>query len=101
MSVTRLGVSLLNVVATMDSPASHHGTARPDAKNSEVLRPARRPKNSAGTKQTSSVARTMAQSRGARVMARHCTPALAFRGRRRRRVLTDVGRYLSRSDNMP
>ena len=26
MSVTRLGVSLLKVVATMDSPASHHGT---------------------------------------------------------------------------
>ena len=29
MSVTRFGVSLLNVVATIDSPASHHGTDRP------------------------------------------------------------------------
>ena len=29
MSVTRLGVSLLKVVATMDRPASHQGTARP------------------------------------------------------------------------
>ena len=51
MSVTRFGVSLLNVVATIDRPASHHGTARPEAKNSEVLLPARLPKNSAGTKQ--------------------------------------------------
>ena len=49
--MTRFGVSLLNVVATIDSPASHHGTARPEAKNSEVFRPARLPKNSAGTKQ--------------------------------------------------
>ncbi len=37
MSVTRLGVSLLKVVATIDSPASHQGTARPEAKNSVVL----------------------------------------------------------------
>src|SRR5215204_4053735 len=51
MSVTRLGVSLLNVVATMDRPASHHGTARPEAKNSEVFLPARRPKKRAGAKQ--------------------------------------------------
>ena len=42
MSVTRLGVSLLKVVATIDSPASHQGTARPDAKNSVVLLPPRR-----------------------------------------------------------
>ena len=48
MSVTRFGVSLLNVVATIESPASHHGTERPDAKNSDVLLPARLPKNSAG-----------------------------------------------------
>src|SRR4051812_34612844 len=67
--VTQFGVSLLNVVATIESPASHHGTDRPEAKNSEVLCPARRPKNSAGTKQISSVKRTMAQSSGRRVMA--------------------------------
>ena len=43
MSVTRFGVSLLNVVATIESPASHQGTARPDAKNSDVfVRPAGR-----------------------------------------------------------
>ena len=53
--VTQFGVSLLNVVATIDSPASHHGTERPEAKNSDVLFPARLPKNSAGTKQISSV----------------------------------------------
>jgi hypothetical protein len=62
MSVTRFGVSALKVVATIDSPASHHGTARPDPKNSEVLRPARFPKNSAGPKQMSSDAKTMTQS---------------------------------------
>ena len=34
--VTQFGVSELNVVATIDNPASHHGTDRPEAKNSEV-----------------------------------------------------------------
>ena len=48
---TRLGVSLENVVATMEMPASHHGTDRPEAKNSVVLFPERLPKNRAGTKQ--------------------------------------------------
>src|SRR5215831_7701625 len=61
-SVTRLGVSLLKVVATMERPASHHGTARPDTKNSEVFFPARFPKNSAGMKQTKSEAKTIIQS---------------------------------------
>ncbi len=73
MSVTRFGVSLLNVVATIDSPPSHQGTARPDAKNSEVLRPARLPKNSAGMKQTASDSAMMAQSMAARRMdGREC-----------------------------
>src|SRR4029077_2089754 len=62
--VTQFGVSLLKVVATMDSPASHQGTDRPDAKNSDVFLPARLPKKSAGTKQISNVNRTMAQSSG-------------------------------------
>src|SRR4051812_22758064 len=66
MSVTRFGVSALNVVATIDSPASHQGTARPDPKNSVVLRPARRLKNSAGAKHTMSVPATMIQSRDVR-----------------------------------
>ena len=57
-----MAAALLNVVATMESPASHHGTERPEAKNSEVLFPASLPKNSAGTKQMSRVARTMTQS---------------------------------------
>src|SRR5712671_217671 len=64
--VTQFGVSLLNVVATIDSPASHHGTDRPEAKNSEVFLPASLPKNSAGKKQMNSVKATMAQSRGSR-----------------------------------
>src|SRR5882672_4170611 len=62
--VTQFGVSLLNVVATIERPASHHGTERPEAKNSEVFLPARLPKNSAGTKQMSSETRTMIQSTG-------------------------------------
>src|SRR5262245_62384707 len=61
-SVTQFGVSLLNVVATIDRPASHQGTERPDAKNSDVFCPARLPKNSAGTKQMASDTRTMIQS---------------------------------------
>src|SRR5215831_21181141 len=68
MSVTRLGVSLLKVVATIDKPASHQGTERPETKNSDVFFPARFPKNSAGTKQTNSVAKTIAQSRKVRCM---------------------------------
>src|SRR5262245_61766244 len=61
--VTQLGVSLLNVVATIERPASHHGTLRPDAKNSEVFLPARLPKKSAGIKQINSAVATMIQSR--------------------------------------
>lgn len=64
MSVTRFGVSLLNVVATIEIPASHHGTDRPDAKNSDVLVPDRFEKNNAGTKQTSSDAAMITQSIG-------------------------------------
>jgi hypothetical protein len=51
MFVTRFGVSLLNVVATIESPANHHGTERPEAKNSDVFLPALLPKNRDGTKQ--------------------------------------------------
>ena len=66
--MTQFGVSLLNVVATIDRPASHHGTDRPEAKNSDVLLPARFPKNSAGTKQIRIVKTTIAQSIGSSVM---------------------------------
>ena len=41
MSVTRFGVSLEKVVATIDSPASHHGTFRPERKYSSKLEEAR------------------------------------------------------------
>ena len=40
--VTASGVSAAKVVATMDVPASHQGTLRPERKNSPVSRPARR-----------------------------------------------------------
>ena len=39
--VTRFGVSVLNVVATIETPTSHQGAARPDVKNSVVLELAR------------------------------------------------------------
>src|SRR5580698_4001977 len=61
-SVTQFGVSLLKVVATMESPASHQGTERPEAKNSVVFFPARFAKKSAGTKQTRRQAAAMIQS---------------------------------------
>src|SRR6185503_17990894 len=35
--VTASGVSAANVVATIEVPANHHGTLRPDRKNSLVL----------------------------------------------------------------
>ena len=61
-SVTQFGVSLLNVVATIDKPASHHGTERPEAKNSAVLLPERLATNSAGAKQISTQKAAMIQS---------------------------------------
>jgi len=62
MSVTRFGVSLLNVVATIESPASHHGTERPEAKNSEVFFDDLFPKKSAGAKQTATAMSAIIQS---------------------------------------
>src|SRR5574340_666364 len=63
--VTRLGVSVLKVVATIDTPMSHHGAARPEVKNSAVLVPARRARRMAGTNEMTIETRTMSQSRGA------------------------------------
>src|SRR2546423_15503717 len=60
--VKRLGVSLLNVVATIDVPMSHHGAARPDVKNSVVLRPARRARRTAGANDMVIETTTIAQS---------------------------------------
>ena len=60
--MTRLGVSLLKVVATIESPASHQGTARPEAKNSVVPLPARLPKNKDGRKQVKSAKTIIIQS---------------------------------------
>src|ERR1041384_5678191 len=68
MSVTRVGVSLLKVVATSERPASHHGTERPEAKNSDVFFPARFAKNSAGKKQMNRVNKMMTQSMNCRCM---------------------------------
>src|SRR3954468_14324117 len=70
MLVTRFGVSVLNVVATMDTPMSHHGAARPDVKNSAVLDPARRASTMAGMNETTIEIATMIQSRDVRRKAR-------------------------------
>ncbi|CAI8201264.1 MAG: Uncharacterised protein [Flavobacteriaceae bacterium] len=37
ISVTRLGVSVEKVVATIENPSSHQGILRPDKKYSELL----------------------------------------------------------------
>src|SRR5689334_10730337 len=60
--VTRFGVSVLNVVATIETPISHHGAARPDVKNSAVLDPARRASTIAGMNETTIETATMTQS---------------------------------------
>jgi len=39
--VTTRGVSAANVVATIEAPASHHGTSRPERKYSVRLSPPR------------------------------------------------------------
>src|SRR3954454_749001 len=61
--VTRFGVSVLKVVATIDTPINHHGAARPEAKNSAVLRPARRAIHNAGMKDATIDTMTIAQSK--------------------------------------
>ena len=62
MFVTRFGVSVLKVVATMETPMSHHGAARPDVKNSVVLDPARRANTIAGMNETTMDAAMIHQS---------------------------------------
>ena len=57
-------MSLENVVATIESPASHHGTDRPEAKNSAVFLPERLPNASAGRKQIMTDSAAMIQSSG-------------------------------------
>src|SRR6266540_4436882 len=63
MLVTRFGVSVEKVVATIETPISHQGADRPDVKNSAVLRPARRARNTAGRNDTTIDTRTITQSK--------------------------------------
>jgi len=49
--VTASGVSAAKVVATMEVPASHQGTCRPERKYSSALRPARPVKTSPTTRE--------------------------------------------------
>jgi hypothetical protein len=64
--MTRLGMSVEKVVATIETPTSHHGAARPDVKNSAVLFPARFAKKIAGRKDTTTDAPMMLQSKRVR-----------------------------------
>src|SRR5450759_2079453 len=61
--VTRFGVSVENVVATIEMPTSHHGAARPGGKNSVVFWLARRQKKIAGRNEITMLAPMMIQSR--------------------------------------
>src|ERR1043165_9901778 len=90
--VTQFGVSQLKVVATIDRPASHHGTERPDAKNSAVFFPASLPKKSAGKKQMTSVKATITQSRAWRCMGE---AMICQTDARRERFLDESGTAVS------
>jgi hypothetical protein len=65
MFVTRFGVSVEKVVATIENPSSHHGMFRPERKNSELLDPARRDTNTPIDSDRTRNAPTMHQSIGA------------------------------------
>src|SRR6185437_11744653 len=62
--VTTSGVSAANVVATIDAPASHHGTARPEMKYSDRLSPPRLVNANPIPAESRKYAATMAQSMG-------------------------------------
>ncbi len=56
-------MSVLNVVATIETPISHHGAARPEVKNSAVLRPARLAIQIAGMNEPTIETATISQSK--------------------------------------
>lgn len=68
--VTRFGVSVLKVVATIDTPTSHQGAERPDVKNSAVFFPARLAIQTAGANETTIEIQTIVQSREVSRMGR-------------------------------
>src|SRR5882724_7996065 len=72
MLVTRFGVSVENVVATIETPTSHQGAARPDAKNSVVFLLARRKKKRAGRNDTAIEMITTVQSAVVTCMGARC-----------------------------
>src|SRR5690606_7444059 len=86
-SVTRFGVSVENVVATIDVPSSHHGSVRPDRKYCSRLRPARRVKYSPTTGVPGPYTATTTQSIGASCMAQRCRTA----SRPRNEIVTGPG----------
>src|SRR4051812_13555543 len=61
--VTRFGVSVLKVVATIETPTSHQGAARPEVKNSAVLDPALFAKKIAGRNEMTMLMPMIVQSR--------------------------------------
>ena len=67
-SVTRFGVSVENVVATIENPSSHHDRSRPDRKYSLESLPARRDTHRPTASVMAKKPRTIAQSSVERVM---------------------------------
>src|SRR5689334_23944550 len=66
--VTTSGVSAAKVVATIEAPASHHGTARPEMKYSLRLSPPRFVNAKPMPAESRKYAATMAQSIGVRFL---------------------------------
>src|SRR5256886_16125484 len=66
--VTTSGVSAANVVATIDAPASHHGTCRPEMKYSLKLSPPRRVNAKPMAAERTKYPATIAQSIAVRFM---------------------------------
>src|SRR5689334_3712236 len=73
MPVTASGVSAAKVVATIEVPASHHGTFRPERKYSERFEPARRRYAMPTTMLIRKYAATMVQSSQVSVMRRRAS----------------------------
>jgi hypothetical protein len=70
MFVTRFGISVLKVVATIETPINHHGAERPEVKNSAVLDPARLASMIVGKKEIPMEAIMMSQSNPVSCMMR-------------------------------
>jgi len=81
MLVTRFGVSVLKVVATIDTPTSHHGAERPEVKNSAVFALARLASSTAGMNDTPIEMMTTIQSNDVSCIGAPCPGACGMSDR--------------------